>query len=171
MALTDTAPDAAPPEAPAAEKPKSLLKIAAAMTLLTLVAAAMGGGVGFRLADQVEEMVRAEEKADAAPIKVAYAGPAHLAALAPIVTNLAAPADTWIRIEGSLVFEDESDTSDEVLSARIAEDILAFLQTVSLQQIETPSGMQHLREDLAERARIRSEGRVRELVVHTLVVQ
>ena len=53
----------------------------------------------------------------------------------------------------------------------ISEDILAYLRTVTLSQIEGPSGMQHLREDLVERARIRSEGRVKELVIQTLVVQ
>ena len=57
------------------------------------------------------------------------------------------------------------------LVAAIGEDIVAYLRTVSLAQIEGPSGFLHLREDLNDRARIRTGGKIRELVVQALVLE
>ena len=58
-----------------------------------------------------------------------------------------------------------------MLAAQIAEDIVAYLRTVSLAQIEGASGFQHLREDLNDRVRVRSGGKVRDLVIQSLVVE
>ena len=55
--------------------------------------------------------------------------------------------------------------------ARIGDDILAYLRTVSLRQLEGPIGLENIRQDLNDRAAIRSDGKVREFVIRTLVVQ
>ena len=55
--------------------------------------------------------------------------------------------------------------------AKIGDDILAYLRTVSLQQLEGPIGLENIRQDLNERAAMRSGGKVREFVIRTLVVQ
>ena len=171
MAAADP-PEALPAPAAPPEGGKSVVTLIAALLLLTVVAAAMGGGLGIQLANQVESAVRQKESSkDEPPVEPRYTGPTHLKPLAPILTNLAQPRDIWIRIESSIVFEDEEIAGDDVLAGEITEDLLAYLRTVSLSQIEGPSGMQHLREDLADRARIRSEGRVKELVIQTMVLQ
>jgi flagellar protein FliL len=159
--------------APAPEGGRSMLKLMAAMLVLTLAAAGMGGFLGLRLADQVEEAVRQKDAAaEGEPAATPrYTGATHLKPIAPILTNLAEPSDVWIRLESSIVFDDEAIAEDDVLAGEIGEDILAYLRTVSLSQIGGPSGMQHLREDLVDRARIRSGGRVKELVIQTMVVQ
>ena len=158
--------------APAPPAGRSMVKLVAALLLLTVAAAGLGGGLGIELAKQVEDAVRQKDSAEEKPaVEPRYSGPTHLKPLAPILTNLAAPRDVWIRVESSIVFDDEAIAADDVLAGEIADDILRYLRTVSLSQIEGPSGMQHLREDLTERARIRSQGRVKELVVQTLVVQ
>lgn len=150
----------------------SLIALIGALVLMSLVAAGTGGGLGIKLADRIEDAVRAkQEAAREASGLPRYMGATHLSPLPPVVTNLGNPSDVWIRIEASIVFDDEALQTDEVLAAKITEDILAYLRTVSLSQIEGPSGMQHLREDLADRARVRSDGRVAELVIQTLVVQ
>jgi flagellar FliL protein len=150
----------------------SVMKLIIVLVGLTLVAAGLGGGLGIQLAKQVEDAVREKDSAEAKPpVRPNYTGPTHLKALAPIVTNLAEPHDVWIRLEASIIFDDEAIAADEVLAGQIGQEILAYLRTVTLSQIEGPSGMQHLREDLVDRAKIRSEGRVKELVVQTLVVQ
>ena len=41
-----------------------LVKLIAAMLLMTLVAAGLGGGLGIKLAEQVEDAVRAKESAE-----------------------------------------------------------------------------------------------------------
>ena len=101
-----------------------------------------------------------------------YPGGASLKPLAPIVTNLASPERTWIRLEALDRHRTASrPRTTSALSAQIAEDIVAFLRTVSLAQIEGASGFQHLREDLNDRVRVRSGGKVRDLVVQSLVVE
>lgn len=168
------------PETDSAEEPvakqtggrKSILISIAAMTLMTLVAAAMGGGLGIKLADQVENALRAQRAAAERPAdQLRYQGPAYLKEIPPAVTNLADPSDVWIRVESSIVFDDSDISTDDVLAAEITEDFVAYLRTVKLSQIDSPSGMNHLRDDLADRAVIRSEGRVREIVIRTMVVQ
>jgi flagellar FliL protein len=152
---------------------KSIVKLIAAMLAMTIVAVAGGGGLGMKLADQIEETVRTQQtEQEAEAVKPPrYTGPTHLKALPPVLTNLAEPRDVWARMEASIVFSDEDITGEDVLAAEIAEDFLALLRTVTLSQIDGPSGMQHLRQDLEDRARVRSEGRVQEVVVRTLVFQ
>jgi flagellar FliL protein len=89
----------------------------------------------------------------------------------PIVTNLGSPSDIWIRLEGSIVFDARAMPRPEVTGGEIASDILAYLRTVKLSDIEGPIGLQNIRQDLNERAAIRSSGKVTEFVIRTLVVQ
>ena len=96
---------------------------------------------------------------------------ARLFDMPPIVTNLGEPRDTWIRLEASIVFDAKALPHPEVIAGEIAGDELAYLHTVALTQIEGPIGLQNVRQDLNERAVIRSGGKVTELIIRTLVVQ
>ncbi len=69
------------------------------------------------------------------------------------------------------MFDPKALPHPEAVAGKIGEDILAYLRTVTLKQLEGPIGLEAIREDLNERAAIRSEGKVRELVLRTLVVQ
>jgi flagellar protein FliL len=91
--------------------------------------------------------------------------------LPPIVTNLGAPQDTWIRLEGSIIFDPKALPHPEAVASQIGDDILAYLRTVSLRQLEGPIGLENIRQDLNERAATRSDGKVRGFVIRTLVVQ
>ena len=91
--------------------------------------------------------------------------------LPPIVTNLGAPQDTWIRLEGSIIFDPGALPHPDAVAGRIGDDFLAYLRTVSLRQLEGPIGLEDIRQDLNERAAIRSDGKVRAFVIRTLVVQ
>ena len=115
----------------------------------------------------VDSQKEAPERSAASP----YNTNVRLRKLSPIVTNMAAPANTWIRIEASVVTDPLNEEEAGVLVARIGEDIVSYLRTVSAAQIEGARGLQYLREDLNERATIRSGGKVRELIIETLVVQ
>src|SRR5690606_7031411 len=77
--------------------------------------------------------------------------------LDPITSNLAYPSDNRIRMEVALMFNGAPDVA---LAEEIHQDILAYMRTVSLQQVQGPRGFQYLREDLQERVDLRSEGRV-----------
>jgi flagellar FliL protein len=91
--------------------------------------------------------------------------------LPPIVTNLGAPQDTWVRLEGSIIFDPKTLPHPEAVAGLIGDDALAYLRTVSLHQLEGPIGLQNIRQDLNERATTRSGGKVRAFVIRTLVVQ
>ena len=91
--------------------------------------------------------------------------------LPPIVTNLGAPQDTWIRLEGSIIFDAQTLSHPEAVAGQIGDDVLAYLRTVSLHQLEGPIGLENIRQDLNERAATRSGGKVHAFVIRTLVVQ
>ena len=91
--------------------------------------------------------------------------------LQPIVTNLGAPQDTWVRLEGSIIFDPKTLPHPEAVAGQIGDDVLAYLRTVTLHQLEGPIGLENIRQDLNERAATRSGGKVHAFVIRTLVVQ
>ena len=91
--------------------------------------------------------------------------------LQPIVTNLGAPQDTWVRLEGSIIFDPKTLPHPEAVTGQIGDDVLAYLRTVTLHQLEGPIGLENIRQDLNERAATRSGGKVQAFVIRTLVVQ
>ena len=93
----------------------------------------------------------------------AYAKP-----LAPILTNLASPANVWVRMELAVV--GKTDLPDEVLE-QIHQDLLAYMRTVKLHHVEGPSGYINLKAELNERAVIRSGGAAKMVLVRTLVFE
>ncbi len=153
----------ADPAAPATPPSKGLK--AALIEFLVVALIAVGAGAGF-------EMLRpGTGEAEKSKERAAPAAPSTIFDLPPIVTTLGAPQDTWIRLEGSIVFDPAALPHPEAVAGKIGEDVLAYLRTVTLKQLEGPIGLEAIREDLNERAATRSEGKVRELVLRTLVVQ
>ena len=164
-------------EADPAAKPKErskggLLPTIIAVLVVTLVAGGAGGGIGIYLADAIERTVEEKAKADGGEEpQLRYSGDVVLHPLDPVLTNLADPGDVWIRLETSIVFENGALENPAVTAAEIRQDILAYARTIPLSQLEGPSALQHLREDLNERVAIRTSGKVGELVIETMVVQ
>jgi flagellar FliL protein len=172
--------------APAAEadavapKPASALVLIAAMLILTALGIGFGGLMGLHLLGKMEAALagKAEARPGQSPGQTAgqtgkgrFPASANVRPLPPIVTNLASPERTWIRLEASLVVDGDQTAEANVLVAQIAEDIVAFLRTVALVQIQGASGFQHLREDLNDRVRVRSGGKVRDLVIQSMIVE
>jgi flagellar FliL protein len=161
---------------PVAPKSSSPMAFIAVMVVLTGIAVGFGGLLGLQLVGRMEK-AEGEARPQQSPppsagtaSKDRYAGNVNLRSLAPIVTNLAHPDKTWIRIEALLVMDEQTPDAG-TLSAQIVEDIVAFLRTVSLSQIQGASGFQHLREDLNDRVRVRSGGKVRDLVVQSMIIE
>jgi flagellar FliL protein len=95
------------------------------------------------------------------------AGPL-LVQLAPITTNLASPAAVWVRLDVSIALD--APQPPELVEA-IHQDLLAYLRTLKMHQVEGPSGFQHLKADLKERAAIRSGGHVKDVLIRTLLFE
>ena len=156
--------------APVREGPSLLLQIAL-LAGLTVVAIGIGWGSGLYLtsgrsgasasggdgAAKAEEATLAEAQE---AMGVVY--------LEPITTNMAGPDGTWVRIELALVFDGPIDL---MTAQTVHQDILAYMRTVKIHQVEGASGFQHLRSDLEERAAIRSEGKVKGILIRTLLFQ
>lgn len=142
-----------------------------AMIGLTVFAGGLGVILGQHIAGTVRKALLNSEHSASPTAQPKYSGDIELRELPPIIANLADPADAWVRLQASIVFDSKAMLKPDMMAAQIAEDILGFMRTVSLAQIGGASGLQHLREDLNERAAIRSEGQVRELILQTLVVQ
>ena len=158
---------------PPAEKASGLLGLVVAM-LVTTVISGVGGGLFGLYANgksnrPPEPTKKTQKHAD--DTKRPFTGDVNLKSLASIVTNLGGPKGTWVRLEAAIVLGPDTAKEESLLSGKISEDIVAFLRTVPLAQIEGANGFQNLREDLNDRARIRSEGKVREIIIQSLIVE
>jgi flagellar FliL protein len=162
-------------EAAATAKPARAIGLGFILALLGMTAMALGagGGLGYVLYAQVQKAVVArtlvETKATRAEVK--YPGNLVVEKLEPVVTNLADPSNVWIRLELVMIFPNGALPNPAVAASEIRQDVVAYARTIQLSQLETPSALQHLREDLNERAVLRTGGKVRELAVVSMVVQ
>ncbi len=170
-AITAEPEEAGAAAAPAPAKKASMLAMIAELAILTCFAVGAGGLFGMQLLGGSDNAGARPEAVASQGQKGRYSEAANLKPLPPIVTNLASPKGTWIRVEASVVVGPDAASGSNALVAAIAEDIVAYLRTVPLSQVEGPSGFLHLREDLNDRARIRSGGKIRELVVQALVLE
>lgn len=165
MAIVDDTP---PPET----KGPSLIVQIAALTGLTVVAIAIGWLAGLYLSGQqpdARKEAEAGKAVKASEVKLSEAGEKlGVVYLEPVTTNLAGPTETWVRLELALVFDDKPDL---VVAQTVQQDILAYLRTVKFHQVEGPSGFQHLKSDIEERAAIRSEGKVKSVLFRTLLFE
>ncbi len=136
---------------PAAPKKPSIVVTAGAIAVLSLLGLGGGWFVGNTLL-----------------VPAAPAAAPSLIALDPIVTNLGYPTDKWIRLELALQFTGPGDTS---LAQDLHQEMLTYLRTVSLQQLQGPRGFQYLRDDLREIVDLRSKGRVSKVLFRTFVIE
>lgn len=90
--------------------------------------------------------------------------------LAPIVTGLGPSADRKMRLEASVIVTKEAATS-ATLKTELIEDIVVFLNSVSAEEISGVRGLQNLREDLDDRARVRGRGMVLGLLISGFVLE
>lgn len=156
----------------------SLASTAVALLMMTIAAAAAGAMFGLQVQAIVERSLSRQPEAatdigsaEVKPAAVLSEAAAAIRNLPPVITSLSGPQRAWVRIEGSIVLAGEPSAEDDLLASRITEDIVAFMQTVSAADIEGASGFQSLREDLNDRVRVRSDGRARDLVIHTFIVE
>jgi flagellar FliL protein len=144
---------------------------ASVMVGLTFGAAAAGTCLGLLLGGAPVKDLPVTAKPANTASEMKYGSETSVRELPPIIANLAEPSDAWVRVQASIVFDGKAVPKPDLLAAEIGEDVLGFMRTLSAAQLGGASGLQHLREDLNERASTRSGGLVRELIVQTLVVQ
>ena len=89
--------------APAPAKKPSMLSLVAELAILTCFAVGAGGLFGMQMLSGSDNAGTRPEAISQQGQKSRYSETANLKPLPPIVTNLASPKGTWIRIEASVV--------------------------------------------------------------------
>jgi len=91
--------------------------------------------------------------------------------LDPIFVTLAGSQKMWVRLELAVVFATPSKEDRTLLLRKMAEDVMVFMRTVPMSQIETASGLEYLKEDLSELVQLRSQGSARGIVFKAFMVE
>lgn len=135
-----------------------------------LIVTVMGAGMGAAFGMVIPPVPQAEVEHRQAEMLKSVTGTV-LVPMNPITTNIGSTGRTWIRLEAAALVQSDVADQGPLLVAKITEDIVSFLRTVSLEQLEGASGFQHLIEDLNDRARLRSEGKITELLIQALLIE
>jgi flagellar FliL protein len=160
------------------KRPATLI-MAAGLLALTVLGAGGGWFLGTMIAPNIKSAEEAAAAETASPggeeKKEAEGGLPRISTeannivqLEPITSNLAYPSENWVRLEVALLFDGPPDVK---MAEDIHQDIMAYIRTVSLQQIEGPRGFQYLRDDIQERVDLRSKGRVSKVMFRTFVIE
>jgi len=156
-----------------------------AMVLLAVIGAGSGAGFSLMLMNGggshdapsnrdlqiVGGAGKKGEGAGAAKGAAAEGNKVLIASLDPILVTLSGPQRSWARLELGIILEGPSAPDDAVLLKSMTEDIMSFMRTVPLVHVESASGVEYLREDIEEIARLRSKGRARSVILRSLVVE
>ncbi len=179
----------------AAPKKGSAMGLIIAMVLLTVVGGGLGAGFGMFLADSVnsekaegkdgkkskkakakkDKKAAEKDKAKEAKADAEEEGDvidaSKVVALNPVVSNLAGSNKHWIRLEASVALIDIGDQDREVVLGHITEDILAFVRSLTVEQLEGSAGLEHLHEDLTDVIRTRTKSQANRLIIRGLIVE
>lgn len=155
-------------DAPAKKKGGGLIGFLIPLVVLT----AMAAGGGWMMGTQIIAAIKAAAAPKPAVPAVVAESTVALKELTPIVTNLAAPnTRAWIRLQAAVVYEKADAPQIDILAAKVGDDVLSVMRTLTLEDLQGASGLELLREDLNERASIRSDGHIKELIIEMLVIQ
>ncbi|MDE2579168.1 MAG: flagellar basal body-associated FliL family protein [Hyphomicrobiales bacterium] len=136
--------------------------------LAAVLSVGVGGAYGWFAPRPKQEAAAqcqpAEQAAEAAPAGV-------VREMKPIIVNLAAPPGAWVRLEAAVAFKADAKKIDDVVVHELGNDFAAFLRSLSASDLEGPQGLARLKDDLFDRATIRSDKKAREVLIETLVVQ
>jgi len=145
-----------------------------AALLVGVMAALAGWFLGKKISEEastssISNQAQAEKTANGDK-KSHYEANNALVPLTPIITNLGEAEKARLQMEITLIVKENSTLTLEQQS-EISNDFIALLRQMSIKQIKGPTGLMNLREDLLERARIRSEGKVSALLISSLVIE
>ncbi len=136
--------------------------------------AAVGGGFAFgafalkSLAPQPQQQQNQHAKPEASPKTPPKV--AEVKTLPTIVVNLRDPANAVVRVDAVVVIEPDTPEA-AAIAAKVGDDLVAYVKTVSASELEGPTGFQYFREDLRKRAVQVGGGKVKELYLQSFVVQ
>lgn len=92
-------------------------------------------------------------------------------AFPPVITNVAEPKNVWLRLEGGITYLKSGEKKPDVLAGMAAQQIIQYLRTIHLAEIEGQDGMQFLQDDLNDITRSLSNGQVQTVLISGLIVE
>lgn len=98
-------------------------------------------------------------------------GPFEVVQLPPIITNIADPSKVWVRLEGNLLFDKSREADSAIVSAKLAQHVMAYLKTLKLSDLQGEGAMYAVSEDLDEIVKSLSDGEVQALLLSGLVFE
>lgn len=137
-----------------------------ALSLATITAG--GGGVGLAWLVETGRLtaVRAGSGAPAA----AKVRKGALKIVPSILVSLEGAARPWLRLDLALLYDAEAAVSD-AQAADYAHEVLAYLRTRRPEDLQGPSSLPMLSEDLQEIARRRAGSAVQRVLIRSLVIE
>lgn len=156
----------------AKEKGKSsgMMGFLIVLVLLTVVAGGVGFLGGHKLRRSVAVPASSEPPPPMAEAKIEKPSTTQVLSLPAVVTNLAGEGGSWVRLEAAVIIGDDKPVG-AAFAGELAETVTALLRTLTLHQIAGASGFMHLREEILDRLKMRSKGRVSEITIHGLVIE
>lgn len=109
--------------------------------------------------------------AGAEAVEVVSKGPFEIVPLPPIITNIADPPKVWVRLEGNLVFDKSREPDSALLSAKLAQHVMAYLNTLKLSDMQGAGAVHGVSQDLDEIVKTLSDGQVQGLLLSGLVFE
>lgn len=91
--------------------------------------------------------------------------------LAPVITNLTDPKTVWLRLEGGITYLKSGEKKPDVLAAESAQQIVQYIRTIRLADVEGQDGLQFLQDDLNDITRSLSNGQVQSVLISGLIVE
>lgn len=171
--MTELSPEALAILTGAGAPPKRSGWIATAGTVVALTVVAAGGGwvLGSMLgAKEVPQPAAEAPAAPDAPPTPAETDRSTIVALQAVTADISAPPGTQLRLGASLVMRPGSTADAALVAAQVQADTVVFVRSLELAQVEGSRGLLHLKEDLLERAKLRSPD-VEDILINTLVVK
>jgi flagellar FliL protein len=165
------------------EKPAggSMVAFLAVLVVLALVGAGAGAGFSMMVLQKPASAAAAKVKeGEGADVAHAPAAPKDekagesaadlIAPLAPILVSIGGKREHFLRVELAVLFN-EKVPERAALLADINTDLVAFLSTLTVEQLDSASGLEFLREDLAEIVQLRTKKRARGVILKSLMVE
>jgi flagellar protein FliL len=137
---------------------------------------AVGGGFGFGAAVLKKPPPEAAAQAAVKEAKEGKEGKEgkvlenEVRPLSPIITNLGNPSETFVRLQAAVILAPNTQESNALI-ARVNDDVVAYLRTVSISELQGPTGFQYLREDMKKRAIQLGGGKIKEFLITSFVVE
>lgn len=89
----------------------------------------------------------------------------------PVIASIGKTKQVWIRMELKGLTGEPEIKDEPVLMLKISQDILSYLRTLQVRDVQSANGFYLLRTNLTEIARIRSKGVISEIAIQGLIVE